>query len=109
MEREKVGVTARRSLHLPAVPAWPRDFCSVASPSRKWATYSLPSKVSEKSARPNSLVPIICSSCLTRWLTALGVTHNLSAVYVALRKRAKASKVSKHWMGGSLTVLVTAL
>jgi hypothetical protein len=43
---------------------------------------------------------MICSSCLTRWLTALGVTHNSSAAWVTLRNRAKASKVKRHWMGG---------
>jgi hypothetical protein len=37
---------------------------------------------------------------LTRWLTALGVTHSSSAVCVTLRRRASASKVSRHWMGG---------
>ena len=42
------------------------NFCSMARPSRTWARYSLPSVVSEKSARPNSLVPRICSSCLMR-------------------------------------------
>ena len=103
MERANVGVTARRSLRLPGVPlcpAAPGNFCSVASPSRTCARYSLPSVVSEKSARPNSLVPMICSSCLTRWLTALGVTHNSSAACVTLRRRASVSNVSRHWMGG---------
>jgi len=60
----------------------------------------MPSVVREKSARPKSCVPRICSSCLTRWLTALGVTHSSSAVSVTLRSRASASKVSRHWMGG---------
>ena len=43
---------------------------------------------------------MICSSCRTRWLTALGVTNNSSAACVTLRSRASASKVSRHWMGG---------
>jgi hypothetical protein len=43
---------------------------------------------------------------LTRWLTALGVTHNSSAAWVTLRNRAKASKVSRHWMGGMRDALV---
>jgi hypothetical protein len=36
--------------------------------------YSLPSTVSEKSARPNGLVPMVCSSCFTGDDRA-GVTH----------------------------------
>ena len=100
MERENVGVTASLSLRLPGALAAPGNFCRMVSPSRTWARYSLPSVVSEKSARPNNWVPMICSSCLTRWLTALGVTHSSSAVCVTLRRRARASKVSRHWMGG---------
>ena len=56
--------------------------------------------VSEKSLRPNSLVPMLCSSWRTRWLTALGVTHNSSAASVTLRSLASASKVKRHWIGG---------
>jgi hypothetical protein len=48
---------------------------------------------------------MICSSCLTRWLTALGVTHNSSAAWVTLRKRARASNVKRHWMGGMREVV----
>jgi hypothetical protein len=99
-ERAKVGVTARRSLRRPGVLLALGKRCSDTKPSRTWAKYSMPSVVSEKSARPNSLVPMICSSCLTRWLTALGVTHSSSAAWVTLRKRASASNVSRHWMGG---------
>jgi hypothetical protein len=40
-----------------------------------------------------------------RWLTALGVTHSSSLVCVTLRSRAKASKVSRHWMGGMRIVM----
>ena len=68
--------------------------------SRRSIGGNQPSVVSEKSARPNSLVPMICSSCLTLWLTALGVTHNSSAAWVTERRRASASKVNRHWMGG---------
>ena len=75
MERENVGVTATRSFRLPGAAAELGNFCRLDRPSRTWARYSLPSVVSEKSARPNSLVPMICSSWRTRWLTALGVTH----------------------------------
>jgi hypothetical protein len=56
--------------------------------------------VSEKSALLKSLLPTICSKCLTRWLTALGVTRSSSAAFVTLRDRASASKVKRHWMGG---------
>ena len=100
MEREKVGVTASLSLRLPGAEAAPGKRCRLVSPSRTCARYSLPSVVSEKSARPNSGVPIVCSSCLIRWLTALGVTHSSSAAWVTLRRRASASKVSRHWIGG---------
>ncbi|EWS64687.1 hypothetical protein Y695_02065 [Hydrogenophaga sp. T4] len=96
MDRANVGVTARRSLRRPGVTVLLGNFCRIARPSRTCARYSLPSVVSEKSARPNSLVPRICSSCLMRWLTALGVTHSSSLVCVTLRRRASASKVSRH-------------
>ncbi len=66
----------------PGRPRCPGKRSRLARPSRTWARYSLPSVVSEKSARPNSLVPRICSSCRTRWLTALGVTHSSSAASV---------------------------
>src|SRR3954465_13811049 len=99
-ERENVGVTATRSLRLPWLLPWPGKRSRLARPSRTCARYSLPSVVSEKSARPNSLVPMICSSWRTRWLTALGVTHSSSAASVADRRRASASKVSRHWIGG---------
>ena len=107
MERANVGVTASRNLRRPGEAALLGNFCSEARPSRTCARYSLPSVVSEKSARPNSLVPRICSSCLMRWLTALGVTHSSSAVCVTLRRRASASNVSRHWMGGILIVMWT--
>src|SRR5204863_1437343 len=78
-----------------------------ASPSRTCARYSLPSVVSEKSARPNSLAPITCSSWRTRWLTALGVTHSSSAASVTERSRASASNVTRHWIGGMRDVIVS--
>src|SRR5690349_18072724 len=105
MEREKVGVTATRSLRLPCALSLPGKRSRIARPSRTWARYSLPSVVSEKSARPNSLVPMICSSWRTRWLTALGVTHSSSAASVTERSRANASKVRRHWMGGMRAVM----
>ena len=106
MERAKVGVTASLILRLPgaASPLGNRD--NMARPSRTWARYSLPSVVSEKSARPNSRVPSSCSNCLMRWLIALGVTHSSSAACVPERSRANASNVSKHWMGGMRWVTV---
>src|SRR6478736_5051984 len=105
IDREKVGVTATRNLRLPCADSRPGKRSRMAMPSRTCARYSLPSVVSEKSARPNSLVPMICSSWRTRWLTALGVTQSSSAASVAERSRANASNVSKHWIGGILAVI----
>jgi len=53
-----------------------------------------------KSLREKSRTPRWDSSWRRRWLTALTVTQSSSAARLALRRRATASKVSRHWMGG---------
>jgi hypothetical protein len=45
-------------------------------------------------------MPSWLSSWRMRWLTALGVTASASPAAVTLRRRARASKASRHWMGG---------
>lgn len=43
-----------------------------------------------------------------RWLIALTVTHSSAAARLALRRRATASKVSRHWIGGMRLVAIWA-
>lgn len=52
--------------------------------------------------RRNSATPRCCSSVLTIWLTAPGVTHSSSAAAFTDRWRAAASKARKAFSGGNL-------